>query len=120
MQFNANDCAKRIVGSEEHRTPHAGAEIDESVGVNRREGLASTPMHDDALKDGGRDRVVSRYVPVVTMARAKVASRNQAAGAHAKLQVEGVADQSIFLCQPGQPALAYDRFLFHFALRAHA
>jgi hypothetical protein len=115
MQLNADDGAKRIIGSEEHCASHPGAEIDECIRVDGREGLASAPMHEDALKDGGRDRVVSRYVPVVTVARAKVAPRNQAAGAYAKLQVEGVANQSIFLCQPWQPAFSYARFLFHFA-----
>jgi hypothetical protein len=40
------------------------------------------------------------------MARAKVPTGNQAAGAHAKLQVEGVTDQSIFLRQPGQATFA--------------
>ena len=121
MQLNADDGAKRIIGGEEHCASHAGAEIDECVRVDRREGPASAPTHEDALKDGGRDRVVGRDVPIVTVARAKVAPRNQAAGAHAKLQVEGVANQSIFLRQPGQAGvLRYARFRFHFAWRAHA
>jgi len=114
MQLNANDGAKGIIRGEQHGAPHAGAQIDEGVSVDRSEWLASTPTDDDALKDGGRDCVVGRDMPVVTMARAEVPPGNQAAGAHAKLQVEGVADQSIFLHEPRQAAFACDRLRFRF------
>ena len=121
MQLNANHLAKRISGGQQHSPAHAGAEIDKRVCVDRRERAALAPAHDDSLKDGWRDCVVGRYVAVVAVAGAEMAACNEAAGAHAKFEVEGVADQAIFFGQPGQDASAGGGLLrFQLAWRANA
>jgi hypothetical protein len=58
---------------------------------------------------------------VVAVAGAEVATRNEAAGAHAEFQIEGMADQAIFFGQPGQAAPAYTGLSgFNFAECANA
>lgn len=121
MQLNANYAAKWISGGQQHGPAHARAEIDKGVRVDRRERAALAPADDDSLKDGWRDCVVGRHVAVVAVAGAEVAACNEAAGAHAKLQVEGMADQTIFFGQPGQAASAGGGLLrFQLAWRANA
>lgn len=106
MQLNACYGAKRIGGSQQQGTPHAGAEIDKSVLIDRRQGPALTPADDHPLKDGWRDGVVGGYMAIMAMPGTEMPPRNEAAGSNTEFQVEGVTDQTVFLRQPRKAPLA--------------
>jgi len=54
------------------------------------------------MKDRRRNRIVGRDVPVVPMPGVEMAAGDEPTGAHAKFQVEGMADQPIFHRQTRQ------------------
>ena len=93
---------KGYVGREQQSAAHACAEIDERVGVDGRDGPAAPPAHQNALKDRGRNGVVGRDVAIVPVPGVKMTAGDQSAGTHAKLQVEGMADEPVFHRQTRQ------------------
>ena len=102
MHLHSDDGAERVRRGQQHGAAHACAQIDKCISIDRRHRAASPPAHDDALKYRWRDGVISRHVPVVPVAGGEVTPRNQAAGPHSKLQVEGMPDEPIFYRQPRQ------------------
>ena len=102
MQLNTDDSLERHLGGEEDGTAHAGAHIDEGeVGDwNGRPG--ALPATDQPLKDGGRDTVVGRGVAIVAMAALEMPTGDEAAGADAVGEIEGVAHETVGDGEPGQ------------------
>ena len=92
VQFDSDDGAKGILGGQQQSAAHACAEIDKRVRIDRRDGPALPPAHQNSLKDRRRNRVVSRYMPVVPVPGVEMAAGDQPTGAYAKFQIEWVAD----------------------------
>ena len=65
MKFNPYRGAEAVFGGEKHGAPHARAKIDEGVFVQRRDGPAAPPVHDDGMKHRRRNGIVGRNVTVV-------------------------------------------------------
>ena len=110
MQFDAHDGAKGKRGREQQCAAHACAEIDERIGIDGRDGPAAAPAHQNALKNRRRNGVVGCNVAIVPVAGIQMAAGDQPTGAHAKLQVEGMADQAVFHRQTGQEPRLCDAF----------
>jgi hypothetical protein len=96
VQLNPHDGAKGIRCGQQQSAAHACAEIDKCVCVDWCNGPALPPTHQDSFKDRRRNRIVGRHVPIVPVPRMEMAAGDQPTGAHAKFQIEGVADQAIF------------------------
>ncbi len=106
MQFHTDYGAEGIIGSEQHCTAHAGAEINKCVFIDGRERAAAPPAHNETLKNRRSNGVIGRYVAVVAVPGAEMASCDEAACAHSKFEVEWMADEAVFFGQAGQPAPA--------------
>jgi len=104
MQFYADDGSEGIRRGQQHGAAHTGAEVHECVCVNGGDGTAAAPANNDVLKDRGRDGVIGRDMAVVTMAGGEMTPGNQSAGAHAKLEIEGMADEAVADREPLQQA----------------
>lgn len=106
VELDAENSAERELRGEEHGAAHPGAKIDEGVRVDGREGMAATPANDHGLEDGGSDGVVGGRMAIVAMAGAKMAAGDEAAGAHAVLEVEGMAEKALGDAEAGEKTRA--------------
>ena len=92
MHFHAQNGAKRVRRSQQHGAAHARTNIDKGICVDGRNCAALPPANDHAVKDRWSNAEIGGDMPVVSVAGAQVAPGNQAAGAHSKLQVKGMAN----------------------------
>ena len=104
MQFNADHLAEGHLRSQKDGAPHAGSQVDKRKVTHGRSGSGSLPTLDQAVKHRRSDAVVGRGVPIVMMAALEMTPRDQAAGAHAIGNVEGMAHESVGNGEAGQTA----------------
>jgi len=90
VEFDADDRAERELGGDEEGAAHACAEVEEGEVLKRRGGLGALPAFEQGEEDGRRDAVIGGGMAVVEVAGLEVTAGDQAAGADAEFQIEGV------------------------------
>jgi hypothetical protein len=97
VEFDSHDAPEWILRGEQHRTAHAGSDIDEGEVLDRGDGFGPLPSLQERMKDRRRHAEVCGGVAIVCVAGFEEPPWDEAAGLNSIGKIERVAGESFFL-----------------------